>query len=76
MEVPVYDAVKNLVADGSWTSGNYILQFTNGGTDIAYNAEIDVPADLKAEVAALKDKILSGEISSLSPEFLALYPRE
>ena len=77
MEVPVYNAVKGLYEDGTWIGGvNYVLQFANGGTEIVYNADIDIPADLKAEVDALKAKIESGEISQLSPEFLALYPRE
>lgn len=76
MEVPVYDAIKGSIEEGKWESGNYVLQFDNGGTDLAYNSDIEVPADLKAEVDALKAKIQSGEISSLSPEFLALYPRE
>ncbi len=77
MEVPVYNAIKGLYEDGTWIGGeNYILQFANGGTEIVYNADIDIPADLKAEVDALKAKIESGEISQLSPEFLALYPRE
>jgi len=76
MEVPVYDAIKGLVEEDKWESGNYVLQFDNGGTELAYNSEIEIPADLKAETDALKAKIQSGEISSLSPEFLALYPRE
>jgi len=76
MEVPVYDAIKGLVEEDKWESGNYVLQFDNGGTELAYNSDIEVPADLKAEVDALEAKIQSGEISSLSPEFLALYPRE
>ncbi len=76
MEVPVYDAIKGLVEEDKWVGGNYVLQFDNGGTDLVYNSDIEVPADLKAEVDALKAKIQSGEISSLTPEFLALYPRE
>lgn len=76
MDVPVYNAVKGLVEESKWESGNYILQFSNGGTSLAWNPAVEVPADLKAEVDALADKILSGEIQTVSPEYLALYPRE
>jgi basic membrane protein A len=77
MEVPVYNSIKALVEDGTWIGGeNYILQFDNGGVELAYNSDIEIPADLKAEVDALKDKIQSGELPSLSPQFLELYPRE
>jgi len=76
MEVPVYDSVKALVENDEWIGGtNYILQFENGGTELVYNEEIEIPADLKEEVDLLQAMIESGEISSLSPEFLALYPR-
>jgi basic membrane protein A len=77
MEVPVYDAVKALVETGEWLGGkNYILQFDNGGTSLVFNEDIEVPTDLKAETEALQEKIQSGELSSLSPQFLELYPRE
>lgn len=76
MDVPVYAAVKGMVEGAAWEGGkNYILQFDNGGTEFVYNAAVEVPADLKAEVDALQAKIQSGEIPSLSPEFLAAYPR-
>lgn len=76
MDVPVYNAVKGLVEEDKWESGNYVLQFSNGGTSLAWNPAVEIPAELKAEVDALFDKILSGEISSVSPEYLAAYPRE
>jgi len=77
MDVPVYNAVKGLVTDGTWIGGpNYTLSFDNNGTEIVYNEAIDIPKDLKEEVTALRAKIESGEISSVSPEFLALYPRD
>jgi len=76
MDVPVYDTLKGLVEDNAWESGLYILQFSNNGTSLAWNPAVEVPADLKAEVEALQDKIMSGEISSVSPEYLALYPRD
>lgn len=79
MHVPVYDSIKALVEDGTWIGGEtYFLQFENDGTELAYNSAIEIPADLKAETDALKDKILSGELPSLSPQFLAVMdpPRE
>jgi len=75
MAVPVYNTVKTMVEGGEFVPGNFILEFENGGTEFVFNAAVDVPAELKAEVEALQAKILSGEISSLSPQFLALYPR-
>ena len=76
MDVPVFNAIKDFVKNGKWTSGNYVLSFANGGTSLAYNPAIEYPAALKAEVDALFNKILSGEISSVSPEYLAKYPRK
>jgi len=76
MDVPVFNAVKDLVKEDKWTSGNYVLSFANGGTSLAYNPAIKYPVELKAEVDALFNKILSGEISSVSPEYLAKYPRK
>jgi basic membrane protein A len=75
MDVPVYDTVKTLVEGGEFMPGNYILSFENGGTEFVFNSAIEVPAELKAEVEALKEKIMSGELSSLSPQYLELYPR-
>jgi basic membrane lipoprotein Med (substrate-binding protein (PBP1-ABC) superfamily) len=75
MEVPVYNTVKTMVEGGEFVPGNFILEFENGGTEFVFNSAVEVPAELKAEVEALQAKILSGELSSLSPQFLALYPR-
>jgi basic membrane protein A len=75
MAVPVYNTIKTMVEGGEFVPGNFILEFENGGTEFVFNSAVEVPADLKAEVEALQAKILSGEISSLSPQFLALYPR-
>ena len=76
MEVPVYNSIKSLVETGEWIGGKaYILTLENGGTAIAWNADADIPADLLAEAEAYIPKIISGEQPSLSPEFLALYPR-
>jgi basic membrane protein A len=75
MEVPVYNTIKTMVEGGEFVPGNFILEFENGGTEFVFNSAVEVPAELKAEVEALQAKILSGELSSLSPQYLALYPR-
>lgn len=75
MEVPVYETLK-LMTEGGWKAGNFILTLENKGTEMVFNSAITVPADLKAEVEALGPKIISGEIPSLSPEYLAKYPRK
>jgi basic membrane protein A len=75
MEVPVYETVK-LMTGGGWKAGNFILTLENKGTELVYNSAIAIPAELKAEVDALAPKIISGEIPSLSPEYLAKYPRK
>jgi basic membrane protein A len=75
MAVPVYNTIKTMVEGGEFVPGNFILEFENGGTEFVFNSAVEVPAQLKAEVEALQAKIMSGEISSLSPQFLALYPR-
>jgi basic membrane protein A and related proteins len=74
MDVHVYDAVKRMI-DGTWVGGDYILTLENGGTQLVYNSAVTVPAALKAEVDALAPKIISGEQKTLSPEYLAKYPR-
>jgi len=74
MEVPVYETIK-LMTEGGWKAGNFILTLENKGTELVSNAAIAIPAELKAEVDALAAKIISGEIPSLSPEYLAKYPR-
>jgi basic membrane protein A len=74
MDVPVYETVK-LMTEGGWNAGNFLLKLDNKGTELAYNSAIEIPAELKAEVDALTAKLISGEIPSLSPEFLAANPR-
>ncbi len=67
VNVHVYDAIKRVVTN-TWEGGDYILTLENGGTDLAYNPAIEIPEDLKAEVAALKEKIISGEIVIPAPK--------
>ena len=75
MEVPVYEAVEAWLLEGKWESGNFVLTMENGGAVLAFNDAIDVPADLRAEVEALAPRIISGEIQTLSDEYLAVNPR-
>jgi basic membrane protein A len=74
MHVAVYDILKNLEEAGTFAGGDdYILTVENGGTSLAINETIDIPADLLAEVEALAEKIASGEITGASEEFYTLY---
>jgi len=71
MHVAVYEVMKGM-SEGTFDGGkDYILTLANNGTSLAYNAAIDVPAELKAEVDALAVKIASGELIAGSPEFVA-----
>lgn len=67
VNVHVYDAIERVVK-GTWEGGDYTLTLANGGTDLAYNPAITVPDDLKAEIATLKEKIISGEIVIPGPK--------
>jgi basic membrane protein A len=66
VDVHVYDAIKRIV-DGTWEGGDFTLTLANGGTDLAYNSAITVPQALMDEIAALKAKIISGEIVIPAP---------
>jgi basic membrane protein A and related proteins len=63
----IQPAVKNAVvtaANGSFKGGNYIGTLANGGVTLApyHDFASKIPANLKAEVAALKAGIISGKI--------------
>lgn len=74
MHVAVYEIMKNLAVNDTFDGGkDYILTLANGGTSLAPNPAIDIPADLLAEVDALAAKIKSGELIAGSPEFMGLY---
>jgi basic membrane protein A len=76
MDVPVYQSIKSLIETGEWIGGEaFILTLENGGTEIVWNSDAGIPADLLDQANAYIAKIISGEQPSLSPEFLALYPR-
>jgi basic membrane protein A len=65
MDTSVYEVIKS-VKDGTFKGcTNYIGSLANGGVQIAPYHDLDskVPAALKAEIEALKAKIISGEIS-------------
>ena len=65
MDTSMFDTVKSGV-DGNFEGCvNYVGDIANGGSGIAPYHDLDskVPADLKAEVEALKAKIISGEIT-------------
>lgn len=66
IDVHVYDAVKR-IATNTWEGGDFILSLDNGGVGLAYNPAVTIPAELKAEVDALAQKIISGEIVIPAP---------
>ena len=63
MDVAVLEAIKS-AQDGSFDNAPYVGTLENEGTGLAPYHDFDskVPADLKAEVDALKADIISGEI--------------
>ena len=58
---------QNTITTNTWQGGDYVLTLANGGTALAYNKTIAVPDALKAEVADLAKKIISGEITIPAP---------
>jgi len=67
VDVGVYAAIKQVV-DNTWESGDFTLTLKNGGTSLAYNADIAIPDELKAETDAIGEKIKSGEIVIPPPQ--------
>jgi basic membrane protein A len=66
VDVHVYDAIDRVV-NGTWEGGDYVLTLENGGTQLTYNPAVEVPEELKAEIADLEAKIISGEIVIPAP---------
>lgn len=66
VDVHIYDAIQRITED-TWEGGDYVLTLENGGTALTYNDKIVVPDDLKAEIADLQAKIISGEIVIPAP---------
>ncbi|HSV85272.1 MAG TPA: BMP family ABC transporter substrate-binding protein [Levilinea sp.] len=60
MDASVFDATQQLVA-GTFTGGVYVGTLANAGVGLGTNAEA-VPAELLAEVEALKQQIIDGEV--------------
>jgi len=60
-----YDLIKQTLEGKFQGCTDYVGEIANGGVDIAPFHDLDsrVPAALKAEIEALKAKILSGEIT-------------
>lgn len=66
IDVHVYDAIKRL-STNTWEGGDFVLTLENEGTQLTYNSKVAVPDALKAEVAELAKKIISGEIKIPAP---------
>lgn len=68
IDVSVLDTIAD-VATGEFSSEPYIGTLENGGVDIApfHDFEADVPAELVAEVGALREQIISGELVIETP---------
>jgi len=67
IDVHVYDAVKRVSTD-TWEGGDFVLTLANDGATLAYNPAVAVPDALKAEIADLQAKIISGEIKIPAPK--------
>jgi peptide/nickel transport system substrate-binding protein len=67
MDVAVRDAVKAGM-DGTFEGGFYVGTLRNGGVGIPEPHEIDVPADLMAELEEIEQGIIAGEISVVPGE--------
>jgi basic membrane protein A len=65
MDVSNYTVIKSAMEGTFAGCTNYVGDIANGGSGIAPYHDLDskVPADLKAEVEALKAQIISGEIT-------------
>ncbi|MGO1316714.1 MAG: BMP family lipoprotein [Cellulomonadaceae bacterium] len=64
----VFDVVE-ATADGSFSAEPYVGTLENGGVGLApyHDLEADVPAELQAQIDALKEQIISGEVVVESP---------
>ncbi len=61
VDVHIYDAIQRINTN-TWEGGDYVLTLENGGTLLTYNDKVAVPEELKAEIADLQAKIISGDI--------------
>lgn len=65
IDVFVYDSIEK-VLDGTFTGGeDYILTLENGGTGLGYGSawESQIPAELLAEIEALKPMVIAGDVA-------------
>jgi basic membrane protein A and related proteins len=65
MDASVYDATEQLLA-GTFEGGVYIGTLENDGVGLG-TTHADVPAELIAEVDALRDDIISGQLTTSPP---------
>nr|MBC8496311.1 BMP family ABC transporter substrate-binding protein [Chloroflexota bacterium] len=63
MDLYVYETIQAAM-DGSFAGGNYLGTLDNGGVGLSYGG-VDVPAELKAEIEALIQQIITGDIATL-----------
>jgi basic membrane protein A len=74
MHVAVHEIMANLETEGTFAgNSDYVLTLANGGTSLAINEDIEIPADLLAELDELEQKIASGELTGASEEFYSAY---
>ena len=69
MDTTILDTIKS-VQDGSFKGGKVIGTLANGGVSLApyHDTDSKIPADLKAEIEALKADITAGKVT-LNPTF-------
>jgi phosphate/phosphite/phosphonate ABC transporter binding protein len=63
MDVYVYELIEATMND-NFEAGNFLGTLENGGVGVTYGG-VDVPQELKDEVAALEPMIISGELPTL-----------
>ena len=64
IDVAVYNTIKDAV-DGKFTGGTVVYTIADGGVDIApfHEFDDDVPAELKAELEAIKAALIDGSLT-------------
>ncbi len=64
INVAVFNTIKD-VQDGKFTGGTVTYTLKDGGVDMApfHNFDSQVPADLKTELAKVKQDLISGTIT-------------
>jgi basic membrane protein A len=62
MDASVYDATEQII-NGTFSGGTYVGTLENEGVGLG-TTHSSVPAELLAEVEALRDQIISGELQT------------